>query len=314
MLYVCLLFSIFPSPAPGMPVTLMEVGSVDPIFQLLDNSFVHNQSLLLQCLHLDDQGHAFVHPAEQCIQRDTVNLQSRAPLIEAHLANKLFLDSLTNCTLQPFLLQQNCLKLNQVLTQLTEGEDPVILINYIPCIIMNHQLYLLGESASATPEVLFLNEFSSSQTTISNSAEKVLSFIHYTTVNNWPLLLTIPSSLDLYLGAITFLHKMGWRRIAVVTSPQMATSSNIVELLRKWLTLRAPTSGRYSENATSLEYDRYMSIINSMQVETVTYDHPKMAVEGLYWREMRIIVFFGGVCDYFDILIEAHKLSFYGKG
>lgn len=223
--------------------------------------------------------------------------------------------------------------------------QPLIILNFVACFSENVLFKLLEETHPIAPEALFLHKIEQLHLTYDRGPTSVtkqqLSFL---AEYGGPFFFPYPTPSDLYEAVLTFVHQMGWRRVAFIQQCMSPLPETLVAHLKTWAQLkRSETilshSSRRGAGFETLSHtdvpnvnvsDEMRSddpsgptdpvgdvfdVLQDLDVLELVYNgSPHDVLQEVYQNERRIIIFDGQVCEYFELLVEAHKKLLYGPG
>ena len=223
----------------------------------------------------------------------------------------------------------------------------LIILNFITCFSENVLFELLEETQSMAPEALFLYRTEQDHLTYDKEPTSVTKQqLNFLAQYDGPFFFPYPTPSDLYEAVLTFVHQMGWRRVVFIFQCRHPLKETVVAHLQDWAqfkrseTILSHSSNTMEEadiealphrNAHSLNFSAELhseyvdtpvdqegdvfALLQDLDVLELVHDGRHADVlQTVHQNERRIIIFTGELCEYLDLLVEAHKKLLYGPG
>ena len=327
-------------------VTLLLLGGVDPLIDVISHR--HN----VDELGLFDSASVLTSDNSNCPRkRQFYNFGPRLskPQIQAVVQRKTFL--LNNSSqvlphhrlyvpLQTYTVGE---AIQEIVYNNESTLNPAMFLNYLTRYSFNMIHSLVAKDASFYPEVLLQLEFDEKTKFIKHQSSFSPNNINDVGFNLFPF----PQLLDTIEAALSFVHEMGWRRVALITERTQGTRfGNMQKHLREWVNFKANCTKPSSSCSGALHEDGNLSSLGDEsdqklhqfdqtgcwnraqepafhrildQLTVYEFDlsvswSPAHVINMLYSQELRIFVFAGQIHSYFTLLLAAHRRLMYGMG
>ena len=327
-------------------VTLLLLGGVDPLTDIVSHRYNVDE------LGLFNSASVLTSDNSNCPKtKRFYNFGPRLskPQIQAAVQRKTFLLNNSSRVLphHQLYIPLQTYTVGEVIQEIVYNNEstlnPAMILNYLTQYSFNMIHSLVAKDASFYPEVLLQLEFH-----VKNMFSKHHSSFSPNDIDDVGFnLFPFPQLLDTIEAALSFVHEMGWRRVALIREKTQGTRfGNMQKHLREWVNFKAnctkPSSScsralHEGGNLSSLgdESDRqmypfdetgcrngaqepaFLRILDQLTVyefDLSASQSPAHVINMLYSEELRIFVFAGQIHSYFTLLLAAHQRLMYGMG